>query len=210
MNKDTTKEIKTPEENTTTEIPMMTEEEMKKFISTMSNMGEIQGDYVYNGFLFFFQTISETVKENPVEAQDLMFHLQQHVFNNLMWESYWAFDAHRKQAHLIFSAAEPFIYHEDESEPEDKKEIANSLPFDLSEQPENCQHLNTVASQLSSVLRNPNLPAHIYNAVMNAKDEILNAEEAEDFSADLETSPEYLEKVLSFVCEKTKGEVQND
>ncbi len=96
-----TKTAKTRKENMldeqpskpTTETPKMTEEEMKKFISVVANTGQIQGDYVFNGFIFFFNSIYEVIKESPVEAQNLMFHLQQHVFNNLMWESYWAFDA---------------------------------------------------------------------------------------------------------------------
>jgi cAMP phosphodiesterase len=209
MKNDTTNEIKTPEEKTT-ETPKMTEEEMKKFISVISNTQEIEGDYLFNGFLFFFQTISETVRENPVEAQNLIFQLQQHVFNNLMWESFWAFDAHRKKAHLIFSTAEPHIYHDEEAEAEkDEKEIAESLPLDLSELPESCQHLNTLANQLSSVLRNPNLPADIYNAIMEAKDKISDFNNSQILT-DYETSPEHLEAIWKVVCGSAKdgGDVE--
>ncbi len=108
-------------EKSATETPIMSQEEMQRFISVIANAEHIQGDYVHNGFLCFFQSIYEAIKENPVEAQNLMFHLQQHVFNKLMWESFWAFEAYRKKAHSIFSSTEPYIYYEEESEEEETK-----------------------------------------------------------------------------------------
>lgn len=203
MNKDTTNKIKTPEENTTTKPPKMTEEEMKKFISVISNAQEIEGDYVHNGFLFFFQTISETVKESPVEAQNLMFHLQRHVFNNLMWESFWAFGAHRKKAHLIFSTAELHIYHDEEAEAEkDEKEIAESLreaQTDTEKYTGDIE-LDNMALSISGLLNNPNLPTKFYNELQNALDVLFNSlpgEETEKLTA-YQSSPEYIAKLLQF------------
>ncbi len=134
------------DQNNSADVPTMTEDEMKKFISTLANTQEIQGDYVFNGFLFFFQTINEAIRSSQVEAQNLMLHLQEHVFHKLMWESFWAFDAHRKKAHLIFEKTEPFVEYE---------------PIvDLSE-----TELEDLALPLSTLLKNPHLPESIKDAL---------------------------------------------
>ncbi len=202
MKNDTTNEIKTPEEKTT-ETPKMTEEEMKKFISVISNTQEIEGDYLFNGFLFFFQTISETVKKSPVDAQNLIFHLQQHVFNNLMWESFWAFDAHRKKAHLIFSTAEPHIYHEEEAEAEkDEKEIAESLreaQTDTEKYTGDIE-LDHLALSMSDLLNNPNLPTGVYNGLVKALDDAFNdlPSDSNIELSEYQNTPEYLAKLFQF------------
>lgn len=141
------------------EMPVMTEDEMKKFISTVSNTESIQGDYVFNGFLFFFQSVYELIKANPVEAQNRMFHLQQHIFNNLMWESFHAFDAHRKKAHLIFGKSEPFISYEKADEAEQVLDLSNSS-------------VESLAQSLSQLMHNPNLPTSVYNCLADEFAEI--------------------------------------
>ncbi len=202
MNKHTTNEIKTPEEKPAAEKPIMTEEEMKKFISVICS-SEIQGDYSFNGFLFFFQTIQETIKKNPVDAQNLVFHLQQHVFNDLMWESFWAFDAHRKKAHLIFSTAEPHIYHDEKAEAEkDEEEIAESLreaQTDTENYTGNA-NLDNLALLLSGVLNNPNLPIDIYNGLKRGMNDAFNnlPPEKNHELSEFEDSPEYLAKLFQF------------
>ena len=135
-------------------VPTMTEDEMKNFFSVISNTEHLQGDYVFNGFLFFFHSVYEAIKKSPVEAQNLMFHLQQHVFNNLMWESFYAFDAHRKKAHLIFADAEPYPKFAE-------VEAVESLPESSAE---------NLALALSGILRNPHLPEKIHNALAEVLD----------------------------------------
>lgn len=160
-------EAKEQNENQTPEKPVMTEEEMKKFISTISNTESIQGDYVFNGFLFLLQSISEVINRSPVEARDLMSHLQQHVFNNLMWESYRAFDAHRKKAHLIFSKSAPYIYEDTEEETaEPKTEQRQPTPLDelkVLDLPNSSAEV--LAETLSGIMHNPHLPKSIYDCL---------------------------------------------
>ncbi len=186
-----------------TETPVMTEEEMKKFISVVCNTDAIEGDYLFNGFLFFFQTISETVEKNPVDAQNLIFHLQQHVFNNLMWESFWAFDAHRKKAHLIFSTAEPHIYHDGEAKAEkDEKEIAESLREAQTDTEKYMGdiELDNLALLLSGVLNSPNLPTGVYNGLVKGLDDAFNdlPSDSNKELSEYQNTPEYLAKLFQF------------
>ncbi len=142
------KSDQTNDSKAATETPVMTQKQMKEFISTLSNADGIQGDYAFNGFLFFFQTIYEAIRTNPVEAGNLMFELQQHVFNKLMWESYHAYINHMRKAHLIFERAEPFV----DLEP----------VMDLSE-----TELEDLALPLSTLIQNPHLPQSIKDALKN-------------------------------------------
>ena len=157
-------ETKTPAEKPATETPLMTEEQMNKFVSALSNNESIQSDYVFNGFLFLFQSINEVIIENPIEAQNLMLHLQQHIFNNLMWESFYAFDAHRKKAHLIFGKSEPYIYEETEQPgASDEPEVETTT-----EQPEAetlaDHHLQIMANKISHILKSDKVSADAKDA----------------------------------------------
>ncbi len=188
-------------EKSATETPIMSQEEMQRFISVIANAEHIQGDYVHNGFLCFFQSIYEAIKENPVEAQNLMFHLQQHVFNKLMWESFWAFDAHRKKAHLIFSSTEPFVYDDEEEESKpDVEEKPEADCLDLSEMSEKdleTGDLNTLANQISAVMKNDLMPTRLFNAM---------ADELSEVPKDWRTP----EAILVNLQEIRKAEAKND
>jgi hypothetical protein len=190
MNKDTTNEIKNPEEKTAPETPKMTKEEMKKFISILGNSEEIQGNYVFNGFLVFFESISATIKKNPVDAQNLMLHLQQHVFNNLMWESFYAFDAHRNNAYSIFSTSEPHIYDEETPEPEKENDS------DAAKVAADFQPLDVVSKQVSDLLNNPNTPKPIYGALSAGINDTYNELSDQSEFEQNSNSPEFVKKVL--------------
>ncbi len=159
-----------------TETPIMTQEEMEKFITVIGRT-ELQGDYLFNGFLFFFQSIYEVIKRSPVEAQNLMFHLQQHVFNKLMWESFWAFDAHRKKAHSIFSSTEPFSY-DDDGDEENKSEVEEKPETDcldlsqMSAKDLETDDLDALASQISAVMKNDLMPTRLFNAMADELSEM--------------------------------------
>ena len=53
MSNNTGKQIDKQELKSTPETPLMPIEEMKKFISILTRADEIQGNYAYNGLLFF-------------------------------------------------------------------------------------------------------------------------------------------------------------
>jgi hypothetical protein len=168
MTNNTKTETKIPAEKPATETPIMTEEQMNKFVSALSNNESIQSDYVFNGFLFLFQSINEVIKENPVEAQNLMLHLQQHIFNNLMWESFWAFDAHRKKVHLIFGKSVPYIYEENE-QPEAEAETAQPEAETLAD-----HHLQIMANKISHILKSDKVSGDAKEALQSILCEMSN------------------------------------
>ncbi len=106
-----------------------------------------------------------------------MFHLQQHVFNKLMWESFWAFDAHRKKAHLIFSSTEPFFY-DDDGDEENKSEVAEKSETDcldlsqMSAKDLETDDLDALASQISAVMKNDLMPTRLFNAMADELSEM--------------------------------------
>ena len=187
-------------------VPTMTEAEMKEFISILTRSDDLQGDYAFNGLLFFFQSVNEAIKKSPVEAQNLMHHLQQHVFNSLMWESFWAFDAHRRKCHLIFNRTEPFVY-SSESETEKTAEPPTAAE-DLNEDSDEDFNLGTIeeldggglALALSGVLKNPNLPVDIYNGVKRGLNDVFNSLPValNHELSEYEDSPEYLAKLIEY------------
>lgn len=75
-----------------------------------------------------------------------------------------------------------------------KNSTANEMQaLDLSEQSEDCQRLN-LAVQISEVLRNPNLPVEMYNAILHGADDIVNTSDL-DACGKYETSPEHIKAV---------------
>lgn len=55
--------------------------------------------------------------------------------------------------------------------------------------------IDKLADQISEVLKNPNLPAEIYNAILQGKDQIINTSESNTVEK-FETSPEHIKEVL--------------
>jgi glycosyltransferase involved in cell wall biosynthesis len=65
----------------------------------------------------------------------------------------------------------------------------------VSDAPEHHPDLDALALQISEVLKNPNLPVELYNAILHGADDIIN-EPSSDVSERFETSPEHIKAVL--------------
>ena len=85
------------------------------------------------------------------------------------------------------------------SRKDEPKTTTENIP-DLSAHPVECQSLDKLAVQISEVLKNPDLPVELYNAIMHGTDEIVNTSDL-DVSARFETSPEHIKAVLKMRSE---------
>ncbi len=72
---------------------------------------------------------------------------------------------------------------------------ADRCILDMPEQSEESRHRDALALQISEVLKNPNLPVELYNAILHGTDDIIN-ESSSDVSERFETSPEHIKAVL--------------
>jgi hypothetical protein len=61
--------------------------------------------------------------------------------------------------------------------------------------PDKSIELEKLANQISELLKNPNLPVELYNAIMHGTDDIVNASSSEA-NGKFETSPEHIKAVL--------------
>jgi hypothetical protein len=85
----------------------------------------------------------------------------------------------------------------DTAETQEKPNVQNT--------PGESTELENLAAQISEVLRNPNLPVELYNAILHGTDDIINTSSS-DVIEKYDTSPEHIKTVL----ELRSGGVQND
>jgi hypothetical protein len=65
----------------------------------------------------------------------------------------------------------------------------------MADTPEDSTETDDLAKQISEVLKNPNLPVELYNAILHGADDIINIS-TPNVSERFETSPEHIKAVL--------------
>jgi hypothetical protein len=126
--------------------------------------------YAIYGLMFLFGSIKKALEAgNNSDIENICLSVLVKIYS-LSDNGYEAINRVTRNIHTVYRAADfkntnqreiSDAFVKSECFESTEKEDENIL--DLSEQPNECQHLNSLASRLSEVMKNPNLPTRIYN-----------------------------------------------